>query len=144
MKRVHNIRIRTIERDRALAKETIDALMSLAGIERKDVQITITDDEGLAVAEAWMEKQTPIRKLLALLNDKLPVEQKNKIAENPTRYLDMATHCFLRLDKDAFYNDKLSLKDAGECIHIRLNIAAFPATKENATAILASLFSQAQ
>jgi RNA-binding protein len=143
MKQVHNIRIRTIETNKTAAKETLDQLLTAANIERKDADITISEDEeGLAVGQLWIERQPPIKKILSLLKTQLPAAQQQRIKENPAHYLDLATHSFLRLDKEAFAEGKYVLKDAGSCIHVRINIAAFPATKENAAHVLAEIFSQ--
>jgi RNA-binding protein len=145
MKQVHNIRVRIIDRNR----ESIDAALAQAlqdaAIKVEAVKKTISDDgdktDPLYVGELWMDRQQPVRKFLAMLLTNLAT-QRSVVATNASKYLDTNTHCFVRLDKEQFLQGKYVLTDNPQCVHIRMNIAAFPATKENAIRVVSELFAQ--
>ena len=145
-KQVHNIRVRVTDRDKDLVKSVLDTVLRDAAVERKDVQLLITSDqdpdEPLYIGELWFDHQPPVRKILALLATRLSAADKKTITEKPLHYLDTGTHCFLKLDKAAFLEGKYELTMTGSVVHLRLNIAAFPATKENAAAVVHTLFAQ--
>lgn len=144
MKQVHNIRVRVVDRDRQLIEGLLQKFLDDAGIERKDAQITWSDDgeesDPLFIGELWLDRQQQVRRAVSMLASKLPPEAKEDIRAHPDRFIDTATHCFLRLDKAAFLADEVKLGSAGSTVQVRINLAAFPATKERAMPVLQELF----
>jgi RNA binding exosome subunit len=145
-KLVHNIRIRVTDHDRDTVKRILDTLLRDAHIERKDIELLVTSDQDpqdpLYVGELWMDHQPPVRKVIKLLQEKLTAADKAALAEKPLFHLDTGTHCFIKIDKQQFLDGTYEFATTGSVVHIRLNIAAFPATKENAAKIAAQLFTE--
>jgi len=46
--------------------------------------------------------------------------------------MDSYNNFYVRIDKDKFLKDKYIITDSGNCIHIKITVAAFPKTKDNA------------
>jgi RNA-binding protein len=144
MKQVHNVRIRVIDPDKELVTRLVQQIISDSGVKIEDITLKIMDDgeESLTIGEIWADKQQPVRKFLRLLQEKIPPEQKEKIAKHPDKFLDITTHCFLRLEKNALQNNEYVLTQKADSVNVRLNIAAFPATREKALPIVEELFKE--
>jgi RNA binding exosome subunit len=142
MKYVHNVRLRIIDRDKDALAAAFSAFLSEVDIEPKLSTITYSNDgdadEPLHLGELWIDRQQPVRKVLKYLRTLTQAEQE-LIRTQPERFLDTATHCFLRLDRAVFPKPALTT-NAAHSVHVRLNIAAFPATKENAIPVMQTLF----
>ena len=142
MKQVHNIRIRVHNPSR----ETVDAVLArVASMTRKTedepITTTITEEDGLVIGEAWLDRQQPVRRFLKALLETMTPADKQRIHDNPTRYLDTGTHCFFHLSLDSFVAKEPVLIDKPiKTVNIRLNIACWPAHKENAIKTMQELF----
>jgi RNA-binding protein len=143
MKQVHNIRIRVIDRDQTIINTILHTIMTDANVEREDITITFNDsDDELIVGELWAQRQQPVRRILKTLQEKLPAQDKQHIATHASQYVDTSTHCFIRLDKLALTRQDYMLAKEGTAVQVRLNIAAFPATKDKAIVMVSELFNQ--
>jgi RNA binding exosome subunit len=142
MKLVHNVRVRVHAGSRVLVDEVLTQAETMA---RRNPDETFQrriqeDNDGTVFGELWLEHQQPVRQFVRTLKEKLGSETCALIAANPTRYLDVATHCFLHLERKAFLAGECALVPPANAVIVRLNIAAFPATKEQATQIVSELF----
>ncbi len=55
--------------------------------------------------------------------------------------MDEHHHFFIRFDKDKLIeNNEFFITDKGNCYHIKMTIAAFPTTRENALKAIEKLF----
>ncbi|MBW2987740.1 hypothetical protein KY336_04275, partial [Candidatus Woesearchaeota archaeon] len=87
-----------------------------------------------------LEKQKMIKDFLSNLIGKLSEEQKNLIVAQAETRLNDEMQFFLRFDKVKFLSDELWLVDHGECVHIRMTLACYPHSRENALKIVEELF----
>src|SRR3989344_2840824 len=72
--------------------------------------------------------------------EKITKEQKQQLLDQLESRLHDNLHFYLRLDKDAMVNlGQLWLTDSGNCFHIEIVVAAFPAKREAAKKILENL-----
>lgn len=144
MKQVHNIRVHINDNDAKVIGQLFNQIMNDAGITHENAEIKIDYDKesDLHIGALWVDRQQPIRKILRVLQEQLSNEAKKELHIHPTKHLDTGTHCFLRLEKDALNEGKYLLVPKGDCAHVRLNIAAFPATKENAAKVLKEIFTE--
>jgi RNA binding exosome subunit len=79
--------------------------------------------------------------LKSLLN-RLTDEQKELLLRQRESRLDSDLHFFIRFDKDKWLSDRrLFITDSGHCFHIRMQIAAFPARRPDALAVVEKIFS---
>ena len=77
---------------------------------------------------------------IAFLNDNLSQEDKNTNKSELNRRIDEKGNLFLRFDKQLAYDEKLKLIYSGDAIHIRIKIASYPVSKENAVNVAQKLF----
>lgn len=54
--------------------------------------------------------------------------------------MDDKGNLFLRFDKQLAFDEKLKLTYSGNAIHIRIKIASYPVSKENAIEVAKKLF----
>ena len=87
-----------------------------------------------------LEKQKMIKDFLSNLIGKLSEEQKNLIVAQAETRLNDEMQFFLRFDKVKFLSDELWLVEHGECVHIRMTLACYPHSRENALKIVEELF----
>jgi len=80
--------------------------------------------------------------LTSLLNKFSEQQRKTLLSQKESR-LDEELKFFIRLSKSEFLKGKYVLTDGGDCYHIKITIAAFPANRQKAlevvTAILTTL-----
>ncbi|MFP4112347.1 MAG: RNA-binding domain-containing protein [Candidatus Woesearchaeota archaeon] len=76
---------------------------------------------------------------LVSLMDKIDIEMVKKQLESR---LDDHNHFFIRFDKKNWLEKKTKITDKGNCYHIKISVAAFPATRDNAKAIIEKLLNK--
>ena len=54
--------------------------------------------------------------------------------------MDENGNLFLRFDKQLAYDEELKLTYSGDAIHVRIKIASYPVSKENAVNVAKKLF----
>lgn len=142
MKQVHNVRVRVHNADRAVVETVIARADAMARRDEKDkIERSVTSEDGLAVGELWIDRQQPLRRFVDAFKNAMNEENRAGIRDDPGKYLDTGTHCFLLLDREAFLEGKMKLtRDPNGSVNVRLNIACWPANKENAAATLKELF----
>ncbi|MFH1650037.1 MAG: RNA-binding domain-containing protein [Candidatus Woesearchaeota archaeon] len=97
------------------------------------------EGKNIVILTLFLQKHRHIRAFIEHLNTKLDDETKAKLRTQENR-LDEEQNFFLRLDKEALLDGKYVITDGGTCIHCRLNIAAFPKTREAAWQVVQQLF----
>ena len=68
----------------------------------------------------------------AFFNKLLESVELSDLTRNLERKIDENGNWFLRFDKDDAINEKLSIVDCGDSIHLKIKIAAYPARKDTA------------
>jgi RNA binding exosome subunit len=139
MKTVHNVRVRVHHTDETFVNAIIDRAEQLARRRDEDrITRSVKREEGLVGGELWLDHQGPVRAFVKALREAVGMA----VRENSSRYLDTGTHCYLFLDAEEFVRGNVVLvtKPNG-AIAVRLNIACWPATRENAVKTLRDIFS---
>ena len=62
-------------------------------------------------------------------------KDKKIIKEELNRRIDEKGNLFLRFDKQLAYDEKLKLTYSGDAIHVRIKIASYPVSQENAVKV---------
>lgn len=76
-------------------------------------------------------------KIFSYILSKLSDSDRDFLNNTIETRVDDACNCYLRFDKNEFVeNKKLVLVDHGNCIHLRVKVAAFPAKQENALQVM--------
>lgn len=67
-------------------------------------------------------------------------EDKETIKKELSRRMDEKGNLFLRFDKQLAYDEVLKLTYHGDAIHVRIKIASYPVSKENAMKVAEKIF----
>tara|TARA_Y100000310_G_scaffold234586_1_gene237595 strand:- start:1273 stop:1767 length:495 start_codon:yes stop_codon:yes gene_type:complete len=146
VKIANNVNVRVFckeDEDKKLVIEKLKFLLPF-DLEKEKVKIEEKkaegfDDKKINVIKVFLTKDRHINTFIENLIIKLGEEKKTLLEQIGSR-LDDDLNFFIRLDKNMLLKDKFVLTDAGDCYHIRINIAAFPKKKEKAVVVLKELF----
>jgi RNA-binding protein len=116
-----------------LEKEKVDCKAQIASgfTERK-----------IKIFEIRLSKQRHTDAFFESLMSKLNDEQKKLLLRQKDTRLDDNLNFFIRLDKEKLMGNEYFITDFGNCFHIMISIAAFPAKKEAALKIIDDIFSR--
>jgi RNA-binding protein len=88
-----------------------------------------------------IKKEAHTKAFIMTLKGLLGEEQSKKILEQRWSRLDEELFFYIRLDKEAALKDVYELTDSGECVHIKMHVAAFPKNREAALKVVDEIFS---
>ena len=150
MKLTHLIRVRVYSKEEDNDEKVLNSFLSLFpfDLEKEKLQTENTVAEGfenrkIRVFELILKKPRHTKEFLNHLLEKLTKEQKQLILDQAESRLDEDLNLFIRLDKEKLIKeDELKLTDSGNCFHIKISIAAFPAKREIALEIVKKIFKQ--
>jgi len=145
MKFAHLIRITVFSKDE---DNVLNSLLSFFpfNLEKEKIKIEKTIADGfenkkIGVYKVTLTKEKHTNQFINSLIKRLDDEQKALISKQLESRLDNELNLFLRFDKDELIKEnKLKLTDKGNCFHIKMSIAAFPAKREIALDIVRELF----
>lgn len=148
MKNAHHIKITVFVTPEESNKENEKKFLSLIPFDTHKEKIRLEKEkvEGLEnkELEVWtlfLKKTKHTNEFLKNLASKLSSKDKEQIISQKESRLDEDVWFYLRLDKEKFFEtNKLNVVDRGNCIHIKIKIAAFPKKKEIALKIVEQIF----
>lgn len=99
------------------------------------------NEKEIKVFEVLLTKEKHVNLFFENLVNNLSNETKELILKQAESRLDEECNLFLRFSKDRLINEnELWLTDAGNCFHIKINIAAFPKKRDIAFEIIRNFF----
>lgn len=148
MKYAHTITITEFikkEEDITHLKEAFKALfpfnLEQEKIQLKEVMTTGFNEQPIKILTVVLQKETHTTKFLEAFLQKLSAEQKKLLVTQKESRLDDQNHFFIRIDKERWNTEqKILLVDHGNCIHISITLAAFPAKRDVALKLVERLF----
>lgn len=148
MKLAHQIKLSVFIHEEEDREKIFQKLISLVPFNLKEEKIKLNEDTAIGfnnkkikTYEIVLEKDRHINGFLEKLKESLNQEQKELLLKQAESRLDDELHFFIRLDKEKLLNDEFWITDSGNCFHVRISIAAFPAKREKALEVLNELFS---
>lgn len=143
MKLAHNIKINVFvkpEDDEQKVVEKLKLLSQIKDFEKEKVKIKKTEatsfeERKIQIYEIELKRNKQINNFLANLIKKID-EHIELIKKQMQSRLDKNNNFFIRLEKDKLLENKYKITDSGNCYHIKITIAAFPKTRENAVKII--------
>lgn len=148
MKTTHAIKLSVFSKEEDNEQDVLNSFLSLFPFNLEEQKITLnkTNAEGfnqskIKVFEVMLEKERHTTPFLKHLLEKLTPEQKELILRQAESRLDNELKLFLRFDKDKLMKEnRLWLTDSGNCFHIKMSIASFPAKREAALEVVKGIF----
>jgi RNA binding exosome subunit len=149
MKFAHNIKISVFVHEGEDAVMIEDKLRSLVPFDLEEQKLELTKivasgakDNHIIIFEIYLDKQVHISRFIKNLLANLSADQKDLILRQAPSRLDSELNFFIRLDKTRLLEkDQCWVTDSGNCFHIRMAIAAYPAKRDAGLAVLARMLS---
>ena len=138
---IHNISYRTFVYGTEDEEKVITAISYLFSnsLPEKSINEDHFGNKIIGLTDKITKKRTN-KDIIAFLNENLSEEDKNTIKNELNRRMDDKGNLFLRFDKQLAFDEKLKLTYSGNAIHIRIKIASYPVSKENAIEVAKKLF----
>ena len=86
----------------------------------------MTEDK-IIILSGTVSKKRYTKEFFNLLLESVDLDKLNDDLE---RKMDEKGNWFLRFDKEDAIDEKMTIKDSGDSIHLKIKIAAYPAKKE--------------
>lgn len=127
---IHNIRFREFVYESENLDELTQAIYNIF----PDAEIESEDAEGLMedkiiILSGVVDKKRQTKAFFNLLLE-LDQNQLDKLNNDLERKVDDKGNLFLRLSKEDAVDEKITIVDSGDSIHLKVKIAAYPAKKE--------------
>ncbi len=127
---IHNIKFRVFVYENENLDDLLQAVLNIL----PEAEIEAEEAEGLTENKIIILTGTVSKKRYtnAFFNKLLESVELSDLTRNLERKIDENGNWFLRFDKDDAINEKLSIVDCGDSIHLKIKIAAYPARKDTA------------
>ena len=125
---IHNIKFRVFVYENEDVDELSQAILNIlpeAEIEAEEAE-GLTEDK-IIILSGTVSKKRYTKEFFYLLLDSVDFDKLNDDLE---RKMDEKGNWFLRFDKEDAIDEKMTIKDSGDSIHLKIKIAAYPAKKE--------------
>ena len=125
---IHNIKFRAFVYENESVDEISQAILNIlpeAEIEAEDAEGLLEDK--IIILSGIVSKKRYTKTFFNTLLDWTDLEKLNSDLE---RKMDEKGNWFLRFDKQDALDEKWTILDSGDSIHLKIKIAAFPAKKE--------------
>ncbi|MBU2560861.1 MAG: hypothetical protein KKD17_01070 [Nanoarchaeota archaeon] len=138
MKLAHNVKLSVFAHEGEDTGKISEALKGLCpfDLEKEKVALKTTIATGfkerkITIFEVFLKKERHTTRFLNHLKENLSEGHVNLIRSQAESRLDSELNFFIRLDKAKLLKEnKFYLTDSGDCFHIRISLAAYPANRE--------------
>ncbi|MBR9690212.1 hypothetical protein GOV08_00855 [Candidatus Woesearchaeota archaeon] len=143
MKLCHQIKASVFSKPEDDEQKVKEKLISLFPFDLEKEKIKIGqktakgfEEKKIRIFEIVIDKKRNTKEFIDNLMAKLSDEKKKLLLRQKDSRLDDNLRFFIRLDKQKFLDGKYFITDSGDCYHIKMSIAAFPAKREKALEIV--------
>ncbi len=148
MKNIHHIWLTVYSKPEDNESEIIENLKKFISFNLEKEKVNISrksaasvEERKIVIFQIHLEKSRHINQFVKDLNSMLKPEQKELLLNQKESRLDSENHFFIRFDKDKLLKEnKFFITDKGNCYHLKMSIAAFPSTRENALKVVKAIF----
>jgi len=128
IKMIHNIKFRAFVYENESVDEISEAILNIL----PEVEIEAEEAEGLLEDKILILTGVVSKKRYtkAFFNTLLDSVDLDKLNDDLERKIDEKGNWFLRFDKTDALDEKLTILDKGDAIHLKIKIAAYPAKKQ--------------
>jgi len=147
MKYAHHIELSVFAHEGEDTDKIKQTLVSLVPLDFEEEKITVEEknatgfkDKKIKILSIELEKEKHTNTFLEALLNRLTKEQKEHLMMQRESRLDDELCFFIRFDKPQLLQGQTEITDSGNCFHIKIHIASFPAKRENAMQVIDKLF----
>ncbi len=145
---VHNIELTVFVKEEDDIDKVKKAMIDFFPFNLEDEKIELKqrtakgfEHKKITVLGIELAKQKHVRIFLESLLEKLTKEQKELLLRQKETRLDEDLNFFMRFDKVKLLEEgKMHITDSGNCFHLKMKIAAFPAKREKALEAIEKIF----
>lgn len=143
MKIAHNVKLSVFAHEEDDEEQIEQAFLSLLpfDLEQEKLNLKRTTATGfkerkIKILELTLTKEKHTSKFLTFLKQKLSDDQRQLLLKQSGSRLDNELNFFIRLDKPKLLNNEFWITDDGNCFHIRISVAAYPAKRGAALRVI--------
>ncbi len=128
---IHNIRFRLFIYNNENPEELITGLNNILPDAQYEVEIAEgIDEKPIQILTGKVSKKRQTKEFLKNLTENVKKEELFKLKQDLGRKIDERGNLFLRLNKYDAIDEKWTIIDKGDSLHLKIKIAAYPAKKE--------------
>ena len=143
MKIAHNVKLSVFAYEGEDINRIEQAFLFLLPFNPEDEKLKIKrttavgfKERRIAIFEIMLTKERHTSKFLGFLKNALSEDQRSLVLRQAESRLDQELNFFIRLDKQHLLDKEFSVTDSGNCFHIRISVAAYPAKRAVALKIV--------
>jgi len=137
-KLIHNILVTVFEKNKENIEECKEAFSNILPLDfkKEKIDVSIESVQGfhqktIYILRLKTNKSRHNKKLIHNLFSNLNESDKKRIGKQYLTRLNEEGYFFIRLDKNHLMNNKFVLTEGGDCFHVKIKLAGFPANWEN-------------
>ncbi len=134
---VNSISARVIAHATEDEDKVLEALSNVLGgvTEEDDVEVETFYAEGhhgnpITIFQVRLTRKAHIERVLEHWRKHLPEEEKRRVWEEVERRVDDHGNFYIRFDKQSAYLGELRVSDTDDVVRVKLNLEAYPASRE--------------
>lgn len=105
-------------------------------------QVESFENRKIKIFTLEFSKESQTKVFLKTFKDLIRHEQCKTLVTQKESRLDEELFFYVRLDKEAALKEVFELTDSGDCVHIKMHVAAFPTHREPALKTVEEMFSK--
>lgn len=106
----------------------------------KEENVESFENRQIKILTLEISKEAHTNIFIKTLKELIGTDQCKTLLEQRWSRLDEELNFYIRLDKEAALKGIFELTDGGDCIHIKMHIAAFPKNRETALKVVEEIF----
>ena len=128
---IHNIRFRLFIYNNENPEELLTGLNNILPDAQYEVEIAEgIDEKPIQILTGKVSKKRQTKEFLKNLTENVKKEELVKLKQDLERKTDERGNLFLRINKYDAIDEKWTIIDKGDSLHLKIKIAAYPAKKE--------------
>ena len=138
---IHNIRYRVFIYENENKDEVLEALLNIlprAEPEAEEAEGLL--EEKMLILTGVVSKKRDTKEFLNTLVESIGEDQLIKLYNDLDRKMDEKGNLFLRFSKEDALDEKWTILDGGDSIHLKIKIAAYPAKKDVSLKKISEIF----
>ena len=146
MKHAHRVELSVFVHQGEDAEKIKKTLIALVHLDFEKEKLAVKEQKAagfqkkqILIFSIILSKEKHTNTFLEALLNRLTKEQKEQLSIQKESRLDEELNFFIRLDKLQMLEGKTEITDSGNCFHIKIHIAAFPAKRQQALEVIDKL-----